>query len=258
MKSKRVLASLLHSWYHMTHTMETWVDLFWNSSLQMLVFAFIATGFADPLQGTYIVVGLVFWNIIWSAQYGITVGVLWEIWSQSLSSLFISPLTLEEFLAGQAISGVVKACIAVLVTSVIGGLIYHFSLAVFGWELVIYFIELFLFGIAMGMIVLSLIFKWGIDVQSFSWSIVYLIQPFGAVFYPISTLPSQIRWVAYGIPTAYIFETIRGQLKNGRVNWEYIGIATVLNIVYLLVSYFLLKKSFFASKRSGAFARLEV
>lgn len=260
MSIKRIKVSILHTWFHAQHSMETWVDLFWNSSLQMLVFAFIAVAFAegnDPLHGSYMIAGLVFWNIIWSAQYGITVGVLWEIWSRSFSSMFISPLTFEEFLIGQAVSSAVKAVIAVGVTALIGTLIYHFSLLVFGWMLVIYFIELFVFGLAMGMLVLSLIFRWGTDVQSLSWSIVFLVQPFGAVFYPIQTLPVQIRWVAYGIPTSYIFETIRGQLRDGSINTQYLVIATLINVIYLVVGYLILRATHNGSKQSGKFARLE-
>lgn len=260
MSIKRIKVSVLHTWFHAQHSMETWVDLFWNSSLQMLVFAFIAVAFGqsgDPLHGTYMIAGLVFWNIIWSAQYGITVGTLWEIWSRSFSSLFISPLTFEEFLIGQAISSSIKAVIAMTVTATIGAVIYNFSLLSVGWMLPIYFLELFVFGLGMGMFVLSLIFRWGTDVQSLSWSIVFLVQPFGAVFYPIETLPAQIRWVAYGIPTSYIFETIRGQLRDGHINVNNLVMATILNVVYLSVGYLLLKTTYMTSKKTGKFARLE-
>jgi len=260
MNIKRIKISVLHTWFHMTHTMETWVDLFWNSSLQMLVFAFISVVFSEssnPLQGTYMIAGLVFWNIIWSAQYGITVGVLWEIWSHSFSSLFITPLTLEEFLVGQAISSAAKAIISVFVTAIIGALVYHFSLFVFGWHILIYFLELFVFGLSMGMLVLSLIFRFGTDVQSLSWSIVFLVQPFGAVFYPVTILPPQVRWIAYGFPTTYVFETIRGQLRDGTVNGSYLLIATVINVIYFVVTYSILRMTHNAAKRTGQFARLE-
>jgi ABC-2 type transport system permease protein len=260
MNSNRIKISLLHTVYHLTHSMETWVDLFWNSSLQMLVFGFLAVAFAkaqNPLYGTYMIAGLVFWNIIWSAQYGITVGVLWEIWSRSFSSLFITPLTLEEFLVGQAISGAIKGLASLLITAVIGAVVYKFSLLTFGWFLPIYFLELFLFGVSAGMFVLSLIFRWGTQVQSLSWAIVFLIQPFGAVFYPVTVLPEQIRWIAYLFPTTYVYETIRGQIANGSVNIPYLGIATLVNLVYFFVSYWFLRITHEASKRSGAFARLE-
>ncbi len=260
MNHKRIAVSVLHTWYHLTHSMETWVDLFWNSSLQMLVFAFIAVTFAqtsNPLNGTYMIAGLVFWNIIWSAQYGITVGVLWEIWSRSFSSLFISPLTLEEFLIGQAISAALKGIVSIIITALIGALVYKFSLLVFGWYLVIYFLELFFFGLATGMLVLSFIFRWGTQVQSLSWAMVFLVQPFGAVFYPVDILPPFIQKIAYCLPTTYVFETIRQQLRDGTVNVRYLVIGAVLTAVYVVASYINLRATHTLSKRSGAFARLE-
>lgn len=260
MSIHRIKISLLHTWYHFTHSMETWVDLFWNSALQMLIFAFLAVVFSkgdNPLQGMYMIAGMVFWNVIWSAQYGISVGVLWEIWSHSLSSLFITPLTLEEFLVGQGISSAVKAFISIVITVVVGSLVYDFSMAVFGWMIPVYFILLFFFGIAMGMFVISLIFRFGTDVQSLSWSIVFLVQPLGAVFYPVEILPSFVRTIAFGIPTTYIYETIRGQLKDGSIQWNYILIATGLTVIYFIGAYLFLKTTYNTSKRIGRFARLE-
>lgn len=259
MSIRRIKVSLLHTWFHFLHSMETWVDLFWNSVLQMVVFSFIASVFArdNLLFSIYMVTGMILWNVIWAGQYALTVGVMWEIWSHSLSSLFITPLTLEEFIVGQAISSGVKAIVAVLLTSIVAYLIFHFSIFVLGWPLILYFFELLLFGWAAGLVVLSLIFRLGTDVQSLSWSIVFLVQPIGAVFYPVSILPVEIRWIAFGLPTTYFFETIRGQLRDGSINWYYIGIGTILNIVYFLVSYWVLKRTYMASKKSGAFARLE-
>jgi ABC-2 type transport system permease protein len=240
--------------------METWVDIFWNSSLQMIVFSFIAFAFsrtAGNLYGTYMVVGMILWNIVWSAEYSFTIGVLWEIWSRSFKTLLITPLTLEEFLLGQAVSGFIKGIISVLVTASIGYAIFHFSLSVLGWHLMIYFLQLFLFGCSAGMIVLSLILRWGTDVQSFAWSLVFLVQPFGAVFYPVEILPVQIRWVAYGVPTTYVFEAIRQQLGGGGFNTHSMWVGVFLNIVYLVLSYLILRFTFVASKSSGRLARME-
>lgn len=260
MSIHRIKISMLHTWYHFTHSMETWVDLFWNSSLQMLIFAFIAVVFSNesnPLQGTYMIAGMVFWNILWSAQYGITLGILWEIWSHSLSSLFMTPLTLEEFLIGQALSAIIKALVAVMVTATIAWFVYHFSLTQFGWWFWVYFIELFAFGLSMGMVVLSMIFRWGTDVQSLSWSMVFLVQPIGAVFYPVSVLPPFIQKIAWCLPPTYVFETIRQQIRNGTVNGSSLLIATLVNTIFFIVSYLILHWTHQASKRSGAFARLE-
>lgn len=260
MSLKRINVVLLHTWYHFLHSMETWVDMFWNSILQVIMFAFIAKGVFDQGNtelGTAMLLGVVFWNFIWGAQYGVTVGVMWEVWSRSLSTLFIAPLTLDEFLIGHMISSIIKSLVSFLITFWVAWLIYHLSLAPLGWMIVLYCIELLFFGWGMGMAVLSLIFRYGKQLQSLSWALVFLVQPFGGVFYSTSTLPEQIRFVPYLFPSGYIFEAMREQMRSGLIRWDLVGWGTLVNIVWMIFGYGVLWWSFKQARESGAFARME-
>lgn len=260
MSLKRIHVVLLHTWFHFLHSMETWVDMFWNSILQVIMFAFIAKGVFDQGNvelGTAMLLGVVFWNFIWGAQYGVTVGVMWEIWSRSFSSLFITPLTLGEFLIGQMFSSVMKSVISFLVTFWVAWLIYDLSLVPLGWMVVVYCAGLLVFGWGIGMAVLSLIFRYGKQLQSLSWALVFLVQPFGGVFYPSSTLPEQIRWVPYLFPSGYIFEAMREQMNTGSIRWDLLGVGSVITIAWLIGGYGLLWWSFKKARESGAFARME-
>ncbi len=249
---------VLHSWYHFTHSMETWADIFTIPILQLLVFVFIARSLSgNSDQGTAMIMGMIFWNIIGVGQYAIVIGALWEIWSRSFGSLFMTPLTLEEFLVGQMLSGFFKSLMAFVFTAAIGWYFYQFSVFEFGAMLWIYYVQLLVFSWAAGMAVLSLIFRYGTDVQSLTWSIIYLIQPLGGVFYPVSVLPESVRWVAWTLPTSYIFESMRRQLAIGVVDWLAIGFATCLNLVWLGAAYMVLRVSLRYSKHSGMLARME-
>lgn len=121
MNTRRLRTVLVHTWYHFTHSMETWVDLFWNPVVQTWIYSLIAVSFAQgsDQRGVAIFVGTIFWQIIWVGQYAIAVGALWEIWSRSFSSLFISPLSMGEYIVGQMISGAIKSFLAVAMTSVV-------------------------------------------------------------------------------------------------------------------------------------------
>ncbi len=260
MSSNRIKTVLLHTWYHFLHSMETWVDMFWNSTLQVILFAFIAKGMIDSGQqalATAMLIGVVLWNFIWGAQYGVTVGVMWEIWSRSFSSLFIAPLSLAEFLFGQMLSSIVKSAVSFAVTLFVAWLIYGFTLMPLGWSLVLYSIELLIFGWAVGMAVLSLIFRYGQQVQSMSWALVFLVQPFGGVFYPLSTLPPQIQFLPLLFPTGYIFEAIRTHMATGVMDWWMVGQGTLVNMVWFLGGYALLLWQFRKAQETGALARME-
>lgn len=260
MNLQRINTVLLHTWYHFTHSMETWVDMFWNSALQVILFAFLANaviGSGDESLGIAMLLGVVLWNFIWGAQYGVTIGVMWEVWSRSFSSLFITPLKLEEFLLGQMISSIIKSTVSFGVTLLIAWYIYDFSLAPLGWTLILYIFELLVFGWAIGMAVLSLIFRYGQQVQAMSWALVFLVQPFGAIFYPVSTLPEGIQRVAYIFPTGFIFEAIREHMMRGVIRWDFILYGTIVNVIWFIFGIIFLVWSFRKARESGAFARME-
>jgi ABC-2 type transport system permease protein len=260
MNVQRINTVVLHTWFHLTHTLETWVDLVWNAGLQMLLFAFLASAFGDktdPTTAWSMLAGMIFWNFIWVAQYSLTIGVLWEIWSKSLTSLFITPLTLEEFFVGQMVSSVLKAFISVAITAAIGFVVYGFSIFIFGWYLPLYALMLLIVGWAFGMLMMSLIFRYGTDVQSLSWSLVFLIQPFGGVFYPATILPPVIRFIPYSFPTSYIFDSMRIQMQGGTPDPLTLGKGFMLSLIYLGIGYCLLKYSFAKAKASGSLARME-
>lgn len=259
MSKNRLKTVLLHTWYHFLHSVETWVDVFWQPAIQIWVYTLIALSFASvgDTRGANIMMGMIFWNFIWVGEYAITVGALWEVWSKSFSSLFITPLSMQEFILGQMVSGTIKSFLAVVMSSIIAYLLYHFSIFSLGWMTIIYTIELLVFSWALGVMILGLIFRFGMQIQSLSWALIFLIQPVGAVFYPVSVLPAGIRWIAYSMPSTYVFETMRRQYAYGVVDWPALGIASLLNVVWFVAGWIIFQLVYQAVKRSGAFARLE-
>jgi ABC-2 type transport system permease protein len=46
------------------------------------------------------------------------------------------------------------------------------------------------------------------------WPMPALLSPFAAVFYPLSTLPQWMQWVAHALPPGYVFEGMRNLLHG--------------------------------------------
>lgn len=162
-----------------------------------------------------------------------------------------------EYIVGQMISGSIKSVLAVGTTSILAYFLYQFSIFSIGWMLPIYYFELLIFSWATGLMVLSLIFRFSTQVQSLSWALIFLVQPFGAVFYPVTVLPDSIRWIAYGFPVTYVFETIRGQITTGVTDWRALIVATLLNALWMAIGWIIFERTYASSKRNGSFARLE-
>ncbi len=48
----------------------------------------------------------------------------------------------------------------------------------------------------------------------------FLLAPFGCIYYPVDILPEIFQKIAYALPLVYIFEEARNILVNGFVNVE--------------------------------------
>ena len=257
MKVHRIKASILHSLYHLTHSVETWVDLYWFALIDILVFGFISSFFVNSYEeASFLIAGIIVWEIVRVGQYTVTVGMLWEVWSRSFSSLFISPLTIWEFIAGQAISGLIKSLSVIIIVSLIAYFVFGFNLISLGSVFILYFFILFIFSIAAGIFVLSLIIRFGTNIQSLAWGLIFLVQPISAIFYPVEALPVAIQSISYLSPITYIMENIRMQLTSSTISWKYIGISFSLSIIYLLLSVLVAKRSLYHSIVTGEFARM--
>ena len=254
----RIVAILRHSWYHGRRSPETWVDLFWMTTIQFLIFGFISKVFVSsaPELGALLLIGFLLWEITRISQYCITVSILWEIWSKALNTLFVSPLTMWEWIAAQTIGAFVKTLFVIGTLGVVSSAFFHVSIFQLGGMLAVYFALLFLFGISMGMLLTALLLRFNTEIQSVAWGLIYLLQPISAVFYPVEALPQQIRWVAYLSPITYVMQTAQKQLSTGEIDWPKLGISFVLNILCGILSWMFLQSMFRYGRKTGSFARL--
>jgi ABC-2 type transport system permease protein len=95
-----------------------------------------------------------------------------------------------------------------------------------------------------GLCVGGLIVRYGGKVQNFAWSMVFLIAPFSAIYYPLSALPVWAQRLALIVPSSYVFEGARQVILTGVVDGNKIGIAFALNLLYVILALIFFKKSF--------------
>ena len=79
----------------------------------------------------------------------------------------------------------------------------------------------------------------------------FLLAPFGCIYYPVEILPEIFQKIAYLLPLVYIFEEARNILMNGYVNTENIFIAFYLNGLYLFIAISLFYYSFSKARKKG-------
>ena len=79
----------------------------------------------------------------------------------------------------------------------------------------------------------------------------FLLAPFGCIYYPIEILPETFQKIAYSLPLVYIFEEARSILIDKTVNIENIITAFSLNGVYLIIAISLFYYSFNQARKKG-------
>jgi ABC-2 type transport system permease protein len=198
-----------------------------------------------------IVSGILLWLITWRAQYEISVGLLEDLWNKNLINIFVSPLKFSEWIAAFLIVGIVKALVSVLFASGVAFLLYKVHIMIYGIYLVPFFASLMLTGWAIGFFVAGLILRYGTRIQALAWSFVAVFSPFAAIYYPVSILPGWAQTIAAFIPISYIFEGSRQLIATGQMDTNKLLISFGLNIVYLILTFWFLLRSFKAVLNKG-------
>src|SRR6516162_5942370 len=107
----RIRAIMLQEYYITARSVEVAFDLPFTSIMTTIIFGYFATflnGQNNPTGALYLLVGLLLWEIVRVNQYSISVSSLWNVWSRNLSNMFITPLSLTEYIIAQMLSGVAK------------------------------------------------------------------------------------------------------------------------------------------------------
>jgi hypothetical protein len=114
MNKKRLLAIVKQEYFVTIRSVETIFDIFVIPLLTVVVFGFLSLYLAqsaDEGVARSIVVGMLFWQVMFNVQYSVTVPSLWNIWSRNLSMMFVSPISLKDYLGAHILTAAVKGLV---------------------------------------------------------------------------------------------------------------------------------------------------
>ncbi len=261
MKIHRIKGILLQEYFITVRSLEVIMDLLFFSVMTVIVFGFMTiflSGAVNSNVALYLLTGMLLWEIVRITQYSSSVSILWNVWSKNLSNMFISPLSVKEYMTAQVIGGIVKSLLVFTIISLIAKFVFGFDITRLGIvNLFLFFINLSIFAWSIGIVVLAFIFRFGTRIQALAWGLVFLFQPLTAAFFPVKILPGFLQTIAYLLPPTYVFEAARNSLINPSTNWNMFFISFLLNIVYLIPSIYFFSAMFKKSKDTGQFARNE-
>lgn len=218
-------------------------ELIFFPLMDLLVWGFVTLYLEQVTQSKVVVFmlgGIVLWDIFFRAQQAVGMSVLQEMWVGNTLNLFVSPIRAYELIVSTAIVGLFRASITATGLGLCAYILYSFNMLDLGISLIPLFGLLLFFGWAVGLFTAALILRYGEAAESLAWIVPFLVQPFVAVFYPVSALPPALQVFAQIFPCTHIFEGMRATLHSGEIPWAAMGTSFLLTLLWICAtgSYF--------------------
>lgn len=195
------------------------------------------------------------WDFFTRVMQGITVAFFEDVWSRNFLNIFATPLSIAEYLAGLVLTAIATSMVGLVVMLTLSSTVFGLPFFSYGALIVPLVLTLFLFGIALGICCCGIVLRYGPAAEWFVWPIPAILSPFVGVFYPLSTLPPWMQYVAYLLPPSYVFEGLRAVVSG-----QPVSVAPVLGSIALAGVYILLACAYFTriyrhAVRTGLIAR---
>ena len=174
------------------------LELAYWPTVQVVLWGFVTSFFMQHsswvAQAAGVLISAVLlWDVFFRGNLGISIVFMEEMWARNLAQMFASPLrparadrALAHHEPGPDADRRLPAALLALPL---------FGVSVFdlGLPLAAFFLNLLVFGWAVGLVVSALVLRLGLGAESLAWVAVFAIAPLSGVYYPIDVLPAWLQ-----------------------------------------------------------------
>jgi ABC-2 type transport system permease protein len=260
MSTGRIAAVVRRQFYVTIHSPTRLIELaFWpvvDLILWGMITVFLVRSGAElPVPVSFFLGAVLLWDMVFRAKNGVALCLLEEIHSQNLISVLASPITPAEYLAGAVLYGLAKVAVTWSVMSLLAWALFSFGVLQLGASLILFAGVLLVFGVALALVVIACVLRFGYAADELAWALAAVVVPFSAVFYPVTALPGWAQAVAWCVPPAHTFEAMRAALSHHAATWGSLRVAFALDAVYVGIGFWFARAMFGALLRRGLVTR---
>ena len=237
MNLSRVYAILLRHFYLALHQLERSTDMFLFPILGLVLWGFLTkyAQFESFSLAAFLLGGMILWVIFERVGTSIGVDFMWDIWERNIVNVLASPITFFEYIVGLVVVAIVKVMFSFVAMWLVASIFFDFQFNSFGLSLAAFWLNIVIFAVVLGIFNISIVMRYGNTIGPLTWVLPFVIQPFAAVFYPVSVLPAFIQKIVWFLPISHVFEGMRTAISTGNFDMSQFITALGLNIVYFLV-----------------------
>jgi ABC-2 type transport system permease protein len=236
------------------------VPLFAWVTIDMVLWGFMSKFLGSLAHTSYRFVpallgAVLFWDFMTRVMQGVTTAFFEDVWSRNFLNVFATPITMPEYIAGLLFTSLATSLVGLAVMIAVATAAFGLNFASYGAMLLPFIVVLFLNGIALGVVALAIVLRFGPAAEWFIWPIPALLAPFACVYYPLATLPTPMQWLARLLPPSYVFEGMRAVVSGHHFKGELLAAAFALAIAYIILAYWIFASVFRHAIQSGLIAR---
>jgi len=239
---RRIGALVLRNLYLLRSSGPRILELMYWPTVQMVLWGFITlflvshSSWVAQASGV-LISGVLLWDVLFRGQLGVSLVFMEEMWSRNLGHLFVSPLRPFELACALLTMSLIRTLIGVGGAALIAIPLFQFSIFSLGLPLIAFFANLIVMGWAIGLLVSGIVLRYGLGAESMAWIAIFAVQPVSGVYYPISTLPTWLQYVAAVLPSSHVFEGMRAVLFDHVFRVDLLLHAMALNVLYLAAGF---------------------
>lgn len=259
MKLHRIQALALRHLYPLKRDFDLLSDMIYWPLIDTLLWGvtgqWLSSASADQNESRILIVsilmGLIFWNVIWRSQAEVSRNLMDEIWNNNLINLFSTPLRVDEWVTSVLLLSVIKTTITLCLLVPAIFLLYTVNVFQLGWWIPVFFLSTTMTGWWLGFVSAGIVLRYGPKAQTVIWTLPGILLPFSAIYFPLAQLPAVIQPISRLIPTTYVFESMRSLIQGGTVRPDYLAFSFGLNMLFLGLAFWFFVKSFRYSTTLG-------
>lgn len=259
MNLTRVYAICLRHFFLVIHQMERFFDLLLFPVLSLTLWGFL-TEYANVLRfGTlaqFFLGGLILWVIFERFATNIGVDFMFDIWEKTIVNVLATPITVFEYTFGLVLVSLIKIVVSFVAMWFVASIFFGFHIESLGFSLAAFWINLVFFATSLAIFTIAMVIRYGHIIGPLTWILPFFLQPFSAVFYPVSILPPILQKVAWALPLSHVFEGMRFTLGTGGFQRSEFFIALGLNFIYFAIAVLFYVYMFDLVKRKGTLTKL--
>ncbi len=256
----RVGAMVLRYTYLLRSSWPRSLEMAYWPMVQMLTWGFLQSYLAQAgvsaspttMAAGTLIGAVLLWDILLRGQQGFSFSFLEEMWSRNLPNIFMSPLRPAEFVASMMLMSLIRLTVAMIPVTMMALIFFGFNLWALGFAFGAFFAVLIFFAWSVGLLVSGVLMRYGLGAENLVWSLMFVVQPLGCVYYPVAVLPTWLQPICWALPPTYVFEGLRAILIDHRLRLDLMAQGLAIDAAMLAAAAFAFAYFLKSARRAGS------